>query len=243
MKYFLTGRTGFIGYHLFKKLIDDGHEVFTNMRNFHTEKYDAVIHLAAVTHTLTHFDPRLIQSNIILTNDVFKKNCKIIYASSCSAKHITNPYAYTKAWSEYCGSIHGNSIGLRFHNVYGNYNNKGIIHYLEKCPNGHKINVRGVDIVRDYVYVLDVIDFIVSILSEDSQQKTSRVIDVGTGVGTKTIDVVKTYMDISGKTFEIEESEAWSTEPKIMVSNNVLAGSLSLSDGIKKMIDTKTFKT
>jgi nucleoside-diphosphate-sugar epimerase len=180
-----------------------GHDVETNIRYLHSERHDLVIHLAAVTHIRLEFDHKLIESNILLTNEIFKTPTRVLYASSCSAAFLTNPYAYTKIWSEYCGLRHGNSLGLRFHNVYGAMNGKGIIWYLLQQPNGANLTIRGMELIRDYIYVEDVVDEIikqmnpVKILSEEKESgrmvnptvtKNVGVIDVGTGIGTSTRD-------------------------------------------------------
>ena len=273
MKIFLLGHKGFIGSHLLTKLQSLGHEVSTDM-GYWNERYEVIINLAAVTHIRNEFDPKMIESNIILMNEVFKRPERIIYASSCSAAHFTNPYAWTKQWAEYLGNKHGNSIGLRLHNVYGPGNNKGIVWFLNNCIDGQSIQVRGPELVRDYIYVDDVVNFILGQLNPMSLyiniealrnaipegikvdeaiklaleqniffgtekyvngEKRSGVIDVGTGTGLQTMDVVNLYMRLSGKTFDITCTEAGDNEPKEMVSNNSVPH-ISLEEGLKKMI-------
>lgn len=269
-KIYLTGHDGFIGRHLVKKLQELNHEVVTDFRYFN-DKFDAVIHLAAVTHIRDEFDPKMIESNIILADKIFKKNCRIIYASSCSAAHFTNPYAWTKMWSEYLGEKHGNAVGLRFFNCYGPGNNKGIVKFLMDQPDGARIKIRGVDLVRDYIHVDDIVNDIVKphLLPEgkyvdlqdlrkevedggdikdlikmafDGRRKhidllaTVGVVDVGTGVGTSTMDLVNLYMKLSGKSFIIDIEEPGRNEPVEMVSNRKI-NSISLEEGLQKMIN------
>lgn len=232
-KIFVTGGTGFVAKHLIPKLQSLGHDVITNWR-YWDDKYHVIIHLAAETHTRNEFDPKLIESNYILTNKVFKKPCRIVYASSCSAKHFSNPYAGSKMWAEYLGEKHGNAVGLRFHNIYGPKNNKGIVWWLMQQPDGVKINVRGPEIVRDYIYVDTVVDEIVSHLSGI---RFTVPVDVGTGIGTQTMDLVNLYMKLSGKSFIIDVSEAWGSEPKEMVAEYGIPGALTLEQGLLKTIN------
>lgn len=236
MKIFVLGAFGFIGNHLCAKLHQLAHDVITEMR-YWSDRHDVIINLAAVTHTRNEFDAKMIESNIILMNEVFKRPERIIYASSCSAKYFTNPYAMTKMWAEYLGNKHGNSLGLRFHNVYGPGNNKGIVWFLENEPDGANINIRGPELVRDYIHVDDVVDSIVSHL--DGIRFTG-VVDIGTGLPTETMGLVNIYQRVSGKSFNITVREAGDNEPKEMVSNFAVPGAMDLQTGLLKTINYKS---
>lgn len=236
MKIFLTGSTGFIGSHILTKLQSLGYTVVTDMRFLHTQKYDCLIHLASKNNIKNEFDADLIESNIILTKEIFKVNTRIIFASSCVAKYPLNPYAYSKLYAEYLGSIHGNAIGLRFHNLYGTGNNKGIIWFLNHCIDGQKITIRGPELVRDYIYIDDVVDYILYRLSF-KPTKNCFVEDVGTGIGLQTMDVVNLYQRLSGKTFDISIAEAGDNEPQSMVSDRPLHNAIDLETGLLKMIN------
>lgn len=218
MKIFLLGHKGFIGKHLYRRIADT-HQVETDMRYFY-DNYDVIIYLAAVTHTNNIFDPKLIESNIILADKVFKRREAIIYASSCSAAHFTNPYAMSKQWCEYLGEHHKFSIGLRFFNVYGPGNNKGIVKFLMDQPDGASITIRGPEQERDFVHVDDAVDSIVHCLEPYNWNFASRIAEVGTGVGTQVMDLVNLYMKISGKRFNISVVEAGDHEPKSMVAKS-----------------------
>lgn len=160
MKIFVLGAFGFIGQHLCNRLHQLGHEYITDMR-YWSDKYDVIINLAAVTHIRNEFDAKMIESNIILTNEVFKRPERIIQASSCSAAHFTNPYAWTKMWAEHLALKHGNAVALRFQNVYGSGGSRGIVWWLMQQEDGARIKVRGPELVRDYVYVDDVVSEII----------------------------------------------------------------------------------
>lgn len=244
---FLTGHLGFVGSHLLPKLTEEGYEVETDMRYLHSRKYDCVIHLAGKNNIKNEFDADLIESNIILTREIFKVNTRIVYASSCVAHYPLNPYAYSKLYAEHLGAIHGNALGLRLHNCYGSGNRKGIVYWLMQQPDKSKITIR--DGVRDYVHVDDVVNAILNYVSPDkgpySKYGVSGFIrvafdkgirDVGTGVGTKTIDLVSMYSRLSGKTFDIETIPPDASEPVSMISDNVIPH-ISLEDGLLKTIN------
>lgn len=227
--YFLTGEKGFIGSHLNNKLHQLGHEVVSDMRYLHTRKYDAVIHLAAKTSISCDFDAELIESNINLTREIFKVNTRIVFGSSCSAAHLTNPYAYTKRYGEHLCSIHGDAVALRFHNIYGPGAERGIVWWLQQKSDGDKITVRGDQQVRDYIGVFCVVDEIINSLSY-----RPGIYDVGTGIGVETIDVVNTYMKVYGVIFDIDVCDPGGNEPFKMVSNRRVS-EIDLLTGLTKI--------
>lgn len=235
-KIFLSGARGFIGSHLMPKLISEGHTVQTNFRYFDTDRFDYCVHLAAVTHINPQFDPQMYEANIVLAKKIMSTTAKLIYASSCSAGHLTNPYAYTKRYAEYLGDKHGRAVGMRFFNVYGPNNNKGIVHFLMNQRDGEKIIIRGPELVRDYIHVDDVVEVILAAIEEDDFYQ-HKVIEVGTSRGTRTIDLVNKFSKISGKKF-IVDFGSWGggNEPHTMVSRSK-TGFLSLEEGLQRTID------
>ncbi len=251
MKIFITGATGFIGGHLLTKLQSLGHEVVTDMRYFESEKWSAIIHLAATTHIREDFDHKIFESNIVLSKKIMSTPYRTIFASSCSAAHLTNPYAYTKRYCEWLGEKHGNAVGLRFFNCYGPNNNKGIVKFLCDQPDGAKITIRGENLIRDYIHVNSVVDEICQHLEKKNnivfsdeisgttiyEEMKSEVIDVGTGVGTSTIDLVSLFTKLSGKKFYIETIPAGDNEPQSMISNNEIPNAIDLETGLLKMIN------
>lgn len=241
-KYFITGAGGFIGSHVVKKLTEMGHEIVTDMRHLHTRKFDAVIHLAAKNNIKNEFDADLIESNIVLTREIFKTNCRIVYASSCVAEFPLNPYAYSKLYSEHLAAIHGNAIGLRFHNVYGPGNGKGIVWWLMQQPDGAKVTIRGANQIRDYIFISDVVNEIITYLKVTFEnfwegKPLTGVVDIGTGVGTTTLELVQLYRKLSGKNFELEFAPAGANEPEKMVASSQPPNCISLETGLKKLIE------
>lgn len=239
---YFTGETGFIGRHLMAAIdrnLDGngrfaGYGISQNHYVIATEN-DVIIHLAAVTHTRQEFDPALIKANYILTNNIFNSKARIIFASSCSARHDSSPYAQSKMYAEHLGAIHGNALGLRFFNVYGSGNSKGIIKYLMDQPDGAKITIRGENLIRDYIHVSNIVDYILKeILLPDNK---SGIYDVGTGVGTSTLQLLNLYTELSGKVFHVECTEALPSDPPVMVANQSVPNAISLEPGLKMLIN------
>ena len=220
------------------KLKDSGYFVETDMREFDRHNYHRVIHLAAKTTISAEFDAELYESNIILAKQIMRTPCRVIYASSCSAAHMTNPYAYTKKFTEYLGAIHGNAVGLRFHNVYGPFNNKGVVWWLQQQEDGAHLTVRGPGLIRDYIFVADAVRAIMWNVENDF---TPGIWEVGTGVGTKTVDVVDLYMQLTGKKFTLDFAPHGVNEPPRMVADIKFLYShcIPLEEGIKKTIAYK----
>lgn len=236
MKIFLTGHKGFIGWWLGHKLLEAGYEVETDLRQFDKHNYHRVIHLAAKTTISNDFDPDLFDSNILFAKKIMRTPCPLIYASSCSAQHMTNPYAFTKRYAEYLGAIHGNAIGLRFHNVYGPNNNKGVVNFLLQQKDGSRITVRGPELIRDYIYVEDVINWIMRYVELGFPP---GVVEVGTGVGTCTSDLVEMFSAITKRKFILDFGKHGDHEPGRMVASNksFLPQNLtSLEEGLRKTI-------
>jgi UDP-glucose 4-epimerase len=230
---FLTGHLGFVGSALLPKLQKLGYDVVTDMRYLKSKRWDVIIHLAARTSIALEFDPRIYYDNIILTEQILTLPSRCIYASSCSAKYNTNPYATSKIWAEHLGEKHGNAVGLRFHNIYGPGANRGIVKFLMDQPDGAKVAIRGDLLIRDYIFIDCVVNEIVESLNYEP-----GVYDVGSGVGTQTMDLVNLYQKLCGKSFNIYVEEAGAHEPKEMVSNRIVPH-ISLEEGLTKTINHK----
>lgn len=264
MKIFLTGISGFIGRHLAQRLLEIGHEVdavagsileherypFVYFKNFRfvdsselkRSRYGYVIHLAATTNISSGFNPDIFFNNILFAQAVLSTPFRTIYASSTSVYELNNPYAYSKAFNEHLGNLHGNALGLRLFNVYGPGNNKGIVkRVIDCCITGEPLTLKGGDQVRDFIYVDDVVDIIVEHLDNPLQ-----VMDVGTGLGTKIYDLVKmvchNYMQTigkEGKPFRVEwEKSDYAGEQMVSIAqSNPEKEYTPLADGIRKTIE------
>ena len=99
MNVLLTGGSGFIGRHLVKELKNGGHKAFLSksdisdyealLKEIENLDFDAVIHLAGLSHVVDHSPSLLYETNVIGSQNVIlaiEKNYrtkKIFLASTC----------------------------------------------------------------------------------------------------------------------------------------------------------------
>lgn len=232
MKIFITGAHGFVGKHLCPKLIEIGHDVYKGVYNELPDmsQTDMIIHLAAVTTTTQTFLPEMYDSNIVYAHKIMQYPCRIIYASSTSATENTNPYAATKMYLEYLGNKHPNAIGLRFFNIYGNFNTKGIVRKAIQCiKTGERLQLCGGDQVRDFIYIDDVVRAIINSLDSDK-----KIIDVGTGHGMTIYDAMLKIINVFGS-LEWDIYDRAHTDMFYSVASPGIPGCLSFKEGLVKM--------
>lgn len=225
---FLTGSKGFIGSHLYNAIKDSYDVICGGHNELPPFTPDYVVHLAATTTTTDSFIPELFENNIVYAKQIMSIKTRIIYASSTSAAELSNPYAYSKRYIEWLGERHGNATGLRFFNVYGPGNNKGIVKKALECKS---IDVYGGNNIRDFIHVDDVVRAIINSL--DSKEK---IIEVGTGVGISIFDALNVIRKVAKKSINERILPSMDTDMKYSVANPGIPDCLSLEAGLKKMI-------
>lgn len=228
---FLTGSKGFIGSHLLPALHE--YDVICGGHNeLPVGIPDYIIHLAATTTTTDAFLPELYENNIIYAKQIMSIPTRIIYASSTSVTQRINPYAYTKCYIEHLG-FECNATGLRFFNVYGPNNNKGIVKKAIECiKSGKTMVVWGGYNTRDFIYVDDVVKAIINSL--DTHEK---IIEVGTGIGTSIEKALAKICDVMDLELNIDWRPPLQTDMKYSIAHGGIPGCLSFEDGLKKMLN------
>jgi len=189
----LTGSEGFIGSHLKKFLIKEGHsvlgydnkinkpveELFTKLDEF-WRQIDYVIHLAAHAGVRKSIEQpeHYWHNNAELSKRLFDKcwdfGIPILYASSSTAKNWwLCPYGASKKATELVA--HEGQIGLRFSTVYGDGARQDM--FIAKCKN------RSLEYVttqrRDWIHIDDVVSAIDHIMSYHTDGP--EIYDVGLG--------------------------------------------------------------
>lgn len=230
---FCTGINGFIGQYLKRNIELTGDNIYSGDA-FRAGKWSHVIHLSAVTHIRKEFDPQIFEVNIAKARQYLTSPYRTVFASSCSAADLNNPYAYSKRYGEWLCSNHANALALRLYNVYGPNNNKGIVKALiEAAYSGKEIEIQNGSQTRDFIYVDDVCELIISMLD-----KPTGVIDIGTGIGTQIRSLVKMVEQLTGHSikvkwtdFDLSYQQAFSVAHSMPMYNYT-----SLEDGLRKTI-------
>jgi UDP-glucuronate 4-epimerase len=197
MKILLTGtrgyRPGFIGgtfLNRYKEFYDIDEYDYDIRDGVFLDKYDMVIHLAAMAGVRrSHEEPELYWDvNVKASQRLFKfyseRNVPVIYASSSSIyEWWLSPYASTKWMMEYIAPPE--SLGLRFHTVYGPNSRKDMLY--------DKLLRHDVTYItnhtRDWTHVNDVCDAIDICIRNFDHLKQYRAIDVGNGEPVSVIEM------------------------------------------------------
>ena len=182
---------------------------------------DTVIHLTA--HSLvSSLDGSITNAQVNIMGllnllEACRKNSipKVIFTSASSLigepssfqvneKHVPKPktaYGIIKLTSEHYLRLYNELYNLdytvfRFFNIYGPFQKNGLIPSIyKKIQNNEPITIFGKgDQIRDYVYIEDIIAFFEK--SAISNIGNSTVLNMGTGIGTSILDIVKTMSQI-----------------------------------------------
>lgn len=228
MNILITGDKGFIGRHLTRSVIKDGHQVLgwdksdgkniNDITSVDLINVDIIVHLAGITSVHDgQRNPELYYNvNVEGTREVFKSatdvpgGVPVIYASSsCAKEWWRSAYGTTKKMTEIMGEKVNRSVALRFSNVYGEGQPSNMLfprmfdRKITQVARNHK---------RDFVHIDDVIDAIKIFLYSDDFVKFDKVYDVGTGVSHNISNLVKRYgfnvTETSGDMCEMEDNTA-----------------------------------
>ena len=180
-KVLLTGAKGFIGRNFFKQYVGKYDFVCTDIEDM--DEYhgvDAVVHLGAYAGVRrSHEIPEEFWAyNVEASERLFDKYCHtpIVYASSSSIyEWWLSPYATTKKVMEQIAP--SNTLGLRFHTVYGDDSRPDMLYDKLKRQDVSYITNH----TRDWTHVFDVCSAIDLCLDNFEELKRHRAIDVGNG--------------------------------------------------------------
>ncbi len=120
--------------------------------------------------------------------------------------------------------------------------------FLENITSGKKIVIYGDgDIIRDYIFIDDAVEMIGLFLDKEySENPEEPVYNIGTGIGTSIMQVVRVVEEVTGKSADIEYKEVRNVDVKRNVLNVSKILSVigdyqchSLREGIKKYYEMK----
>ena len=222
MDILLTGSDGFIGSHLYYYLRKNHNVIGFDIKNgqdiLHTEfpkDIDLVIHLAGLSGVRDSLDKPTDywKTNVIGTQRLFEhyRDVRMIYASSSTAyEPWKNPYAMSKYGMEQLNHI--NSVGMRFTTVYGPGARVDML--IPKILRSD-VEYLNVNHMRDFIHVNDVVSAV-----EIMMNNTFRgVVDVGTGISNKLVDIAN-YFKIDFKPVMGDETERLDNTADTSILNN-----------------------
>ena len=192
MNILLTGSDGFIGSQLFHHLKEEHNVIGFDIKNGHDilqtefpKDIDLVIHLAGLSGVRDSLDKPTDywKTNVIGTQRLFEhyRDVRMIYASSSTAyEPWKNPYAMSKYAMEQLE--HPDCLGLRFTTVYGPGAREDM---LIPLIIQNKVSYLNVNHIRDFIHVNDIVNAVQVMMSNTFR----GVIDVGTGVSNKLVDI------------------------------------------------------
>ena len=298
MKVLVTGGAGFIGSHVTRQLINNGHDVvvYDNLSRGIKKLIDpratfvqgsisqkqklmnalesvaVVIHMAAfiivpesVEKPDLYWENNVVGTEILLEAMREAKVKKIIFSSSATVygdpkklpltedlnvQEAKNPYGRTKIEMEKLIRVEHetnnlNAVLLRYFNPYGPNElhvpeTHAIPNFIKSALDKKPIPLywKG-DQVRDFIYVEDLANAHVASMDLDGFQ----VFNVGTGKGTRVIDVVEKIFDLIGYKVPIDDLGARTgdvgslyTSAKKIEEDLGWKAETSLEDGLKRTI-------
>lgn len=191
---------------------------------------NAVVHLAARTSVMdsvadpeTCFEVNVRGTLNLLEAAVRSRVQSLVFASSnaalgeqpapvheAMAPRPSSPYGASKLAGEALCSAFSNSYGLkttslRFANVYGPYSSHKtsvVAKFVRQLREGKKLTVYGDGTqTRDFIHVYDVCEAIYLALREP---KATGLYQIGSGVPTSVLSLIKMILEIAGHTADIE---------------------------------------
>ena len=224
MNILLTGHKGFIGNRLLQYLQSKDHTIIAiDKLTGHDiiscdfpHNIETVIHLAGLSGVRDSLNnpSDYWKTNVIGSQRIFDfyKTKRVIYASSSTAyEPWRNPYAMSKYGMEQLE--HPNSLGMRFTTVYGPGARETML--IPKILK-NDIEYLNVNHTRDFIHVDDVISAIYTVLQNDVR----GVIDVGTCIPNKLIDIAD-YFKIDYKNRIADETERLNNTADTKILNSL----------------------
>ena len=230
---------------------------------------DGIFHEAALTIVQESFkkEKEYSEVNVTGTENIFKIakkfKIKVVYASSSSiygnSKQIPikenserkpiNPYGQTKLECEFLAERYTkeglNVIGLRYFNIFGKGQTgsyAGVITQFMRKLNEQKYpRIFGDGLqIRDFIHVTDIAEANLSAMLSNTN---SGFFNIGTGLGTKIIDLAKIMIKIFDEKFEPVFEDSLSGDVKISQANMTLTkkminweSKIELEEGLRKFI-------
>lgn len=220
----VTGCTGFIGVYLANELCARGYDVTgvdmatgyykhldpkinfiqCDIRKIEfTRQYDYVYHLAALRSLPDSFEfpEQYISTNIWGAYNIVQcfPDSRVVFASSCAAGENKSVYGISKRCAEHYMNLHNNAVSVRFMNIFGERQiaeKMAVPEFCHALKHNHKAVINGDgSILRDYCYVLDLVDELIKI----GESKIKGQTETGYGTPIKILDLYLLLAKIAKK--------------------------------------------
>lgn len=267
-KVLITGSEGYIGKHLIRMLgnkydiykldlVDPDNPIDIRTNFYLDTEFDTVIHLAALVNVSrsTNYPEEYFDTNVNGTRHVLKNiNYKnFVFASTGSAVGMISPYAISKRMAElivedHCKKSNKDYTMFRFYNVTGvdgfpPTNPDGLMSSLMRAQDSGIFYVYGGDYntpdgsaIRDYTHVNEICAALVKAVDTPA----NHLENLGHGVGTSVIEMVKLYKEINNCDFKVEIKDRRPGDLEISVLDNVSKYMEKLYD-IKDLLKNNSF--
>jgi len=229
---------------------------------------DAVIHLAAISRVQPCMEnPELCLDVNVKGTEIIARICskykkKMIFASSrevygnpkylpVDEDHPLNPenlYGATKVAAESIIRAYSKSYGLeyiifRLTNVYGQGNFDRVIPiFIDRALKNMDLTIYGKEKILDFIYISDVTDAFIKALETN---EVSLVLNIGSGIGTKLIDLAYLIKGVIGSNSNIVLQKDRKGEVERFIANISKAKEflkwqpqVTLNDGIRRTIES-----
>lgn len=238
MRIAITGRGGFIGSALVKKL-SGGNEIYSYPR----KDLDVIFHFGSPSSNII-FDENIdycfsetINSFLSLIKFCRDNKIKLIYPSSATVYNKNTPYALCKSILEQIQMAYGgNVLGLRIFAGYGEgERNKGdyasvVYQFCQEMASGRRPVIYGDgEQSRDFIYIDDIVDTIVDNLSRIG------IMDIGTGISTTFNNVVKTINLELGTDIVPKYVKTPASYVRETICHNPCKWKVSLAEGVSRI--------
>jgi len=230
---------------------------------------DGIFHEAALTIVQESFDKtkEYFDVNVKGTENIFKIaekfKKKVVYASSSSIygdteqivikessiRNPINPYGQTKLEDEFLAEKYVSKgldvIGLRYFNIFGKGQTgsyAGVItQFIRKLNDKKSPIIFGDGLqIRDFIHVSDIAEANLSAMLSNTN---SGFFNIGTGIGTKIVDLAKIMIKIFDEKFEPVFQDALKGDVKISQADMTLTkkminweSKIELEEGLRKFI-------
>ncbi len=246
-----------------KELRIENNDFFETIKN--PKSIDILYHLAAITFVPLSWEKpaEFIKVNVLGTTNVLEfcrvNDIKLIFVSSYAygipqylpidENHpvlSVNPYALSKNMGEKLCDFYGKNYDLKYNiirpfNIFGSLKNKKMLipEIIEQITLEKTIKVKDLEPKRDYVFINDVLDFLVY----SKSKFTNDIYNLGSGVSYSVEEIIATCQKVWGtKLHVVSEKSIRKNEIPETVSNINKAKYVfnwepvfSLEDGLRVM--------